>query len=241
MNKTYFIADLHLSDDTSLINQGFFSFLENLKQNANSVDALYILGDFFEAWIGDDNHTALNQQVANELNQLSQAGVKLYFTHGNRDFLIKREYANACGMTLLPEQTVFDLYGTPTLDCHGDELCTDDIEYQKFRKKSRSWWWQTLMLNLPLSFRQKKAAKIRAHSNQSKKMKSQAIMDVNERAVSDMFIKFNVSQMIHGHTHRPNVHKYDKNKTRYVLGDWYTDLWYIEASHEGLELIKEPL
>jgi UDP-2,3-diacylglucosamine hydrolase len=241
MNKTYFIADLHLSDDTSLINQGFFSFLENLKQNANSVDALYILGDFFEAWIGDDNHTALNQQVANELNQLSQAGVKLYFTHGNRDFLIKREYANACGMTLLPEQTVIDLYGTPTLVCHGDELCTDDIEYQKFRKKSRSWWWQTLMLNLPLSFRQKKAAKIRAHSNQSKKMKSQVIMDVNERAVSDMFIKFNVSQMIHGHTHRPNVHKYDKNKTRYVLGDWYTDLWYIEASHEGLELIKEPL
>ena len=104
-----------------------------------------------------------------------------------------------------------------------------------------AWWWQTLMLNLPLSFRQKKAAKIRAHSNQSKKMKSQAIMDVNERAVSDMFIKFNVSQMIHGHTHRPNVHKYDNNKTRYVLGDWYTDLWYIEASHEGLELIKEPL
>lgn len=241
MNTTYFIADLHLSDDTPLINQGFFTFLDKLQQNAKRVDAVYILGDFFEAWIGDDNRTALNQKVANELNKLSKAGVKLYFTHGNRDFLIKKQYAKACGMTLLPEQTVIDLYGTPTLICHGDELCTDDIEYQKFRKKSRSWWWQTLMLILPLSFRQKKAAKIRAHSKQSKKMKSQAIMDVNERAVSEYFAKFNVNQMIHGHTHRPNVHSYDNNKTRYVLGDWYTDLWYIEASQQGIKLISEPL
>ena len=241
MNKTYFISDLHLGDETEKINNAFFSFLEMLTHCPDKIDALYILGDFFEVWIGDDNKTALSEKVANKLAQLTSSGVDVFFTHGNRDFLVKKKFAKACGMTLLKEQTVIELYGTPTLLCHGDELCTDDVEYQKFRKKSRSWWWQTLMLSLPLSFRQKKAAAIQARSKESKMNKSLAIMDVNEQAVSDFYERFNVSQMIHGHTHRPDIHYYKNGAIRYVLGDWYSELWYIEASQDGLNLINKPL
>lgn len=241
MNKTYFISDLHLGDETREINSAFFQFIERLATQANNVDALYVLGDFFEMWIGDDNQTELSDRVAECLSNLSSLGIKIYFIHGNRDFLIKKHYAKKCGMHILAAQTVIDLYGQPTLLCHGDEMCTDDIEYQKFRKKSRTWWWQTLMLTLPLSFRQKKAATIRAKSKESKKSKSLDIMDVNEHTVSEYFDRFGVNQMIHGHTHRPHVHQYKSGKTRYVLGDWYSELWYIEATQNDLKLLQEPL
>lgn len=241
MTKTYFISDLHLGEETPTINAAFFAFLESLERQASSVDALFILGDFFEVWIGDDNQTPLSLEVADRLKQLSHKGIKLFFIHGNRDFLIKKRYAKQCAMTILPEQAVINLYGTATLLCHGDELCTDDVEYQAFRKKNRTWWWQTLMLNLPLSFRRKKAAQIQARSKMAKQQKSLDIMDVNEQAVARFFKQHQVSQMIHGHTHRPKVHQYNNQLTRFVLGDWYQSLWFIEASKDDIKLVEQPL
>lgn len=240
MSKTYFISDLHLSDDTPIINRAFFSFLDSLELQANTVDALYILGDFFEVWIGDDLKTPLSEQVAKRLSSLRELGIKVYFIHGNRDFLLGKRYAKKANFTLLPEQTVIDLYGTPTLICHGDELCTDDVDYQKFRKKSRGWWWPRLMTSLPLFYRKRVAANIQAKSKEAKKNKSLAIMDVNDEAVLGAFATHQVSQMIHGHTHRPNTHHYEPKNTRYVLGDWYEQGSYLVADKNGCQLVFKP-
>ncbi|MEG3768919.1 UDP-2,3-diacylglucosamine diphosphatase, partial [Alteromonas sp. 14N.309.X.WAT.G.H12] len=145
MPFTYFIADLHLSEDRTDITQCLLSFLEH---EAPQADALYVLGDLFEVWIGDDNVTPFNTTIANAFKAVSRT-TPVYFIHGNRDFAIRDGWAKKAGMTILPEQTVVDLYGKPTLLTHGDELCTRDVNYQKFRKKSRGWWWPRLMLALP--------------------------------------------------------------------------------------------
>ena len=152
MRQTYFIADLHLSDSRPDISAAFYHFLNTHILNQD-VDALYILGDFYEVWVGDDYETPLSKEVASRLKQISDSGTPVFFIHGNRDFIIRNKYAKQAGMTLLSEQTVIDLYGTPTIILHGDEMCTQDVEYQKFRKKARGWWWPRLMLALPLWYR----------------------------------------------------------------------------------------
>lgn len=242
--KTYFISDLHLSDDTPTINHAFFHFIDNkIIQDASNIDALYILGDFFEVWVGDDYQTALTKKIAQTLKQVTTLGIPVYFICGNRDFLLGKHYAKIAHLTLLPEQTVIDLYGTPTLLCHGDELCTDDIDYQKFRKKSRGWWWPKLMLALPLWYRQRVAANIRAKSKDAQQHKPLDIMDVTQHAVLEAFEQHQVSRMIHGHTHRPNTHHYSVNGqqlTRIVLGDWYNQGSYLLAEKHGCSLISEP-
>ena len=157
---------------------------------------------------------------------------------------MREDYAKSASMTLLPEQVVIDLYGTPTVILHGDEMCTQDIEYQKFRKKSRGWWWPRLMLAMPLWYRKKIARNAREKSKQSQAGKALEILDVTEDAVLAMFEKHQVANMIHGHTHRPNVHHYSINNntlTRTVLGDWYEQGSYLRVTPANQELISAPL
>ncbi|MCF7516871.1 UDP-2,3-diacylglucosamine diphosphatase [Pseudoalteromonas sp. L21] len=243
MKQSYFIADLHLTENRPDITVAFFDFLDNKIIN-DDVDALYILGDFFEVWVGDDYQTDLSINVAARLSQVSESGTQVFFIHGNRDFIMREDYAKSASMTLLPEQVVIDLYGTPTVILHGDEMCTQDVEYQKFRKKSRGWWWPKLMLAMPLWYRKKIARNAREKSKQSQAGKALEILDVTEDAVLAMFEKHQVVNMIHGHTHRPNVHHYrvnNKTLTRTVLGDWYEQGSYLRVTPANQELISSPL
>lgn len=236
MKKTFFIADLHLSPEREDITACLASFLQ---QKAPKAEALYILGDLFEAWIGDDDINPFTRQIAELFQQLSQGGVPVYFIHGNRDFLVRDKFAKRAGMQILPEQTVIDLYGTPTLIMHGDELCTLDVEYQKFRRKARGWWWPRLMLSLPLSWRRRIANNGRAKSKQNQMQLATSITDVTPTEVIKAMQQHKVTRLIHGHTHRPNIHQValgDTEGTRIVLGDWYTQGSILEVSAEKIEL-----
>lgn len=220
MAVTYFISDLHLGEDFPEITACFESFM---RETAPKADALYVLGDLFELWLGDDNVTLFNSHIARIFKQTSRH-VPIYFIHGNRDFAIGKAFAEKAGFTILDEQTVIDLYGTPTLLLHGDELCTRDIEYQKFRKKARSKWWKTLMGSLPLPLRRYLANRGRKLSKNNKQRLAANIMDVTPDEVVLALEKHNVQTMIHGHTHRPNIHNLQANNKpakRIVLGDWY--------------------
>lgn len=242
MNQTLFIADLHLSDTRPDITQCFLQFLSQI--DAKHTDGLYILGDLFEVWIGDDESTPFTRTVSGALKNLSQRGVPVYFIHGNRDFLIRKKYARQCAMQLLPDQQVIDLYGTPTLILHGDELCTRDVAYQKFRKKARSWWWPNIMLMLPLALRRSIASKGRKTSKENQRHLSQEIMDVTPEEVQNYLDKFGVKRMIHGHTHRPAIHdittKNGEPAKRIVVGDWYEQGSVLTATPEGISLSNLP-
>ncbi len=235
MSVTYFISDLHLSADRQDINNCLFRFLQT---EAVHADALYILGDLFEVWIGDDDVTPFSESIASALKSLS-ATVPIYFIHGNRDFAIRQAFADRAGMTILPEQYVIDLYGRRALLMHGDEMCTRDVEYQKFRKKSRSWWWPRLMLLLPLKTRQKIANDGRETSKNNQKQLTAEIMDVTQSEVELAMQRHKVDLLIHGHTHRPNVHKFNidnKPMQRIVLGDWYDQGSILIADAHNLSL-----
>ena len=239
---TLFISDLHLEESRPDITRAFLSFLE---QQAAGVESLYILGDFFEAWIGDDERTPLQEQVAGALRQLSDSGTRLFLMHGNRDFLIGDDFCARAGATLLDDPTVIDLYGTPTLLMHGDSLCTADVEYQKFRANMRNPQWQQMILQRPLKERQQMARQLREISMAKNQGKEEFIMDVTpEEVVKDME-RHQVQRLIHGHTHRPAVHELTANgqpARRIVLGDWDQNVWWLEA-HPGEEpaLKKQPL
>lgn len=235
MGTTLFISDLHLSAEREDIAQCFFDFMKN---EAPQADALYILGDLFEVWIGDDNRTAFSDKVAKAIKQVSTC-LPVYFIHGNRDFTVGKRFAKQCNMQLLPEQFVIDLYGRKTLISHGDELCTRDIEYMKFRKKARGWWWPKLMLSLPLSLRKKIATKGRETSKNNQKYLTEEIMDVTQSEVVLAMKKYDVDLFIHGHTHRPKVHEFEVGKKtveRIVLGDWYSQGSILIATAEKLSL-----
>jgi UDP-2,3-diacylglucosamine hydrolase len=233
---TYFISDLHLSADRDDINQCLFTFLS---EQAPKADALYVLGDLFEVWIGDDDQNNFTLSIAEAFNALRKLEVPVYFIHGNRDFLIRQHFAKQAGFKILPEQVVIDLYGEPTLIMHGDELCTKDIEYQAFRKKARSWWWPRIMLSLPLSMRRKLAEKGRATSKQKQSKLSAEIMDVTPQEVISYMQKFAVKRLVHGHTHRPAIHQLELNgrpAERIVLGDWYDQGSVLKVSKEYTDL-----
>ncbi len=176
---TLFIADLHLCVEEPAITAGFLRF----SGEARKADALYILGDLFEAWIGDDDPNPLHRQMAAAIKAVSDSGVPCYFIHGNRDFLLGKRFARESGMTLLPEEKVLELYGRRVLIMHGDTLCTDDAGYQAFRAKVHKPRLQTLFLALPLFVRKRIAARMRANSKEANSSKSLAIMDVNQNAV----------------------------------------------------------
>ncbi|WP_411991061.1 UDP-2,3-diacylglucosamine diphosphatase [Agarivorans sp. DSG3-1] len=232
---TYFIADLHLSDDRPDIIRAFLDFIE---QQAPKADALYILGDLFEFWIGDDDKTPVAKQVELALKALSDSGVPSYFIHGNRDFMVGKAYAKRCGMTLLEEEKLVDLYGKKVLILHGDTLCTDDVGYQEYREVTQKLWLRRLFLLLPLFVRQRIANKIRSKSKQANTSKSLGIMDVNQQAVEQRFAEQPIDYMIHGHTHRPEIHQLALSGTKYrvVLGDWYQQMSILSVDTNGLVL-----
>lgn len=238
MQKTYFIADLHLSENRPHLLALFRQFMQ---EQAPEAEKLYILGDLFDFWIGDDEQSDLISEVQQLIRHLTEQGVPCYFQHGNRDFLIGKKFANACGLTLLPTYQVIDLYGTPTLLCHGDTLCVDDVKYQQYRKKVHQKWRQWLFLHLPLKVRLNIAEKIRAKSRQDKQLKSTEIMDVNAAFVQQMFAQFHVTQMIHGHTHRQKHHEIPPHFHRIVLGDWGETSSLLEVTPHSIEFINDTL
>ena len=238
MQKTYFIADLHLSENRPHLLALFRQFMQ---EQAPEAEKLYILGDLFDFWIGDDEQSDLISEVQQLIKHLTEQGVPCYFQHGNRDFLIGKKFANACGLTLLPTYQVIDLYGTPTLLCHGDTLCVDDVKYQHYRKKVHQKWRQWLFLHLPLKVRLKIAEKIRAKSHQDKQLKSTEIMDVNAAFVQKILAQFHVTQMIHGHTHRQKHHEIPPHFHRIVLGDWGETSSLLEVTPHSIEFINDTL
>ena len=238
---TYFIADLHLSQSRPDISACFLRFLKN---EAIHAEKLYILGDLFEAWVGDDDDSAYLKTICRGLNTLAGYGTKIYYIHGNRDFLLGKRFAKQASMTLLPEIDLIDLYGQEAVIMHGDTLCTEDVDYQAFRKKSRTWWWQRAIKSLPLFVRKKIAADYRKKSTEATALKPQDIMDVTPSEVVNCLEQYHSQLLIHGHTHRPNVHELTANNKpakRIVLGDWYEQGAWLKVSPDGIELLTQSL
>ena len=218
MKPVYFISDLHLSEESPELTGLFVRFLNS--SSAASAQSVFILGDLFDFWIGDDEVSELNTLVAREIRKLSDKGVAVFFVRGNRDFLIGQDFCRRAGMTLLPDYSVLDLFGSNTLICHGDTLCTDDKAYQRFRRVVHWNWLQKLFLMLPLRRRTRLAAKIRRVSKMGKQVKPADIMDVNASFTAQQVRAFNTERLIHGHTHREHIH-HENGFTRIVLGDWH--------------------
>lgn len=211
-------------------------FLDN---ETTGADALYILGDLFEFWLGDDVPSTCSMEVAAAMSRLVDKGLPCYFIHGNRDFLLQDAYAYSAGLTLLPEEHVIDLYGERVLLMHGDSLCTDDLPYQQFRTMVRNPAWQQEFLARPPQERLQIALQARDASAEHKGNVEMAIMDVNATEVDSAFERHDVQKMIHGHTHRPAIHDLavgDKTAQRIVLGDWYTQSSVLRVTPERYEL-----
>ncbi|AFC86912.1 UDP-2,3-diacylglucosamine diphosphatase [Frateuria aurantia] len=239
---TLFIADLHLDDSRPEITELFERYLAS--PEVRQADALYILGDLVEAWVGDDDDAALPGRIASALRAVRDAGVPVYFMPGNRDFLLGEDYAARAGIERLDDITVHDLYGQPTLLMHGDLLCTDDTAYQAMRQQLRSPQWQAQVLALPLPMRRAMAAKAREDSRQHTGNTQEAIMDVNQTTVEATMRQAGVQRLIHGHTHRPAVHDFDLDgqpATRIVLGDWYEQGSVLKLDTDSAQLEGLPL
>ncbi|MCE7508610.1 UDP-2,3-diacylglucosamine diphosphatase [Alloalcanivorax xenomutans] len=236
MSYTLFISDLHLDP----ARPEHLAALERLlEEHAGKTDALYVLGDLFEAWIGDDDDAPFNRQAIDAFRRFSDAGSALYFMHGNRDFLLGEQFAAQCGGQLLDEGTVVDLYGTRALLMHGDSLCTLDTAYQQFRALARNPQWQQAMLAKPLEERRAIAQGMRMQSQGNNANKAENIMDVTPEEVVRVMNEAGVKHLIHGHTHRPAVHEVPLSGgtgTRWVLGDWGDLSWWIIADDQGLRL-----
>jgi UDP-2,3-diacylglucosamine hydrolase len=238
-----FISDLHLRPEQPEMVQLFLQFLQDQSRDGE-LEALYILGDLFEAWIGDDFVPPGADTVIAALAQLTRGGTSVYFMHGNRDFLIGDEFSAHTGCQRLPEYHVIDLYGTPTLLMHGDLLCTDDVDYMKFRAMVRNAQWQQDFLSKTVAERMAIAQTARTESQQKTQQMATDIMDVNQDAVVQTMKKWQVPQLIHGHTHRPNIHELtiDGNPAkRIVLGDWYEQGSVLVCDRQGCELKTLPL
>ncbi len=221
MQHTLFISDLHLCADKTQSAQTFLRFVQ---QDADRAEALYILGDLFEYWAGDDVlDEPFNRQVTDALNRLATRGTHVFLLHGNRDLLMGEALARACGAVLLPDPTLIDLYGMPTLISHGDALCTDDAAYQAYRREVQDPDFQRKFLARPLAERKAFIEQLRGRSEQEKQTKDYALMDVNDGAVSQLLREHGYPRLIHGHTHRlgRHLHAVDGHACeRWVLGDW---------------------
>lgn len=234
MTASLFISDLHLADERPDSTETLLRFLGD---TAPEAERLFILGDLFEYWIGDETLAApMPAAVAAALKKLGTGGTRVYFMHGNRDFLIGPRFAEAAGLELLPDPCTMSLYGVSTLLMHGDTLCTDDVEYQEFRKVVRDPVWQADFLAKPVAERIELARTVRAESEQAKKVKSMTIMDVSLPAVEQALREHAYPRLIHGHTHRPAVHQHivdDHSCERIVLADWYGAGSYLECTRAG--------
>ncbi len=226
----YFISDLHLEEERPDISRAFFDFLD---EKGSDMECLYILGDFFENWIGDDERSPFQLSIMEAIRQLTDQGISVYFIHGNRDFLIGEAFADQTGCQLLEEACIIDLYDQKALIMHGDSLCTKDTGYMKFRKNARNPKWQQAFLSRPLKDRQTVARQLREISQAQNQGKKQEIMDVTPEEVIHNLEENKVQLLIHGHTHRPAIHNIEANgkpARRIVLGDWDTDVWYLQAT-----------
>jgi UDP-2,3-diacylglucosamine hydrolase len=222
MTHSLFISDLHLCAENPRSTQVFMHFMQH---SATRAAALYVLGDLFEYWAGDDDlDTPFHRQITGAFATLAASGTQLFIMHGNRDFLMAEKLAAACHATLLPDPTLIDLYGTPTLLTHGDTLCTDDVAYQRYRSQVHTPAWQHQFLSQPLAQRKSIIEQLRARSESEKQYKSSDIMDVNDAAVSSLLRAYHYPRLIHGHTHRLKRHQHEVDAhtcERWVLGDWH--------------------
>jgi UDP-2,3-diacylglucosamine hydrolase len=245
---TLFISDLHLDPERPEVTRLFGKFIDG---EACDADALYILGDLFEAWVGDDDPAELGAFVAGKLRALSDSGVPTLFQHGNRDFLVGTAFAQRAGLQLLAENAVVMLYGKPVLLMHGDTLCTEDLAYQAFRAQTREPAWRAQFLAQPLATRLAFAAQARAASLQRQQAMKQddranfeTVTDVSQAAVHETFARYGVDTIIHGHTHRPAIHDVavaDRACQRIVLGDWYTQGSVLRVDADCIALSALPL
>ncbi len=238
MSHSIFVSDLHLCPTRPAINKVFFDFLRG---PAAQAEALYILGDLFEFWAGDDDDDPFNASVLSALRELADCGVALYLMHGNRDFLIGDRFTAACRAKLLPDPTLVNLYRKPTLLMHGDTLCTDDVKYQEFRAKVRNPEYQKQFLAQSVASRKQIIAGLRAENADEKQLKSEAIMDVTPSTVEAVLRKHGYPRLIHGHTHRPALHEHvvDGRKCeRWVLADWYATGSYLQSDVRGCAAVS---
>ena len=237
---TLFVSDLHLDASRPAQVQEFVHFL---RTEACQAQALYILGDLFEVWIGDDDPAEGLDEVIEALRQSTARGVAVRFQHGNRDFLLGEGFARRTGIEILPARQVVDLYGTPTLIEHGDLLCTDDVAYQRYRRRIRHPITLALLGNLPRSWRLKMGQRLRRVSAEAVAEKPPDIMDVNGETVRQVMRSEGVYTMVHGHTHRPAVHRFkvdEADAVRAVLGDWYEQGSWLVADSDGLHPQSAP-
>ena len=241
---TLLISDLHLQDSRPDLTRALMGFLDEYRGRCSQ---LFILGDLFEAWIGDDDPSALADEVAVALADFASTGPKIALMHGNRDFLLGEAYAARCGARLMGEAEVITSGSRPILLMHGDSLCTDDVGYQEFRSLVRQPAWQADFLGQPLAARHAFAAQARAQSREATSSKATEIMDVNQVAVQQVLVKHGVCDLLHGHTHRPSVHEFafeglpgegEQPATRTVLGDWETSAWFAQIHAGKISLIK---
>lgn len=236
-----FVSDLHLCESRPQINQVFFEFLRG---PARAAESLYILGDLFEYWAGDDDlDDPFNAAVVSKLAECSRAGVTVNIMHGNRDFLLGEAFAEACQAHLISDPCAVELGGTPTLLLHGDTLCTDDADYQRFRAEVRAQDWRNKFLSLPLIQRKQQIAAMRERSEVEKKRKVPAIMDVNREAMEQVLRDHGYPRLIHGHTHRPAHHEFlldGRRCERWVLADWYRSGSFLRCGERGCAAVQLP-
>ena len=232
--KPRFISDIHLSEDTPHLTNAFKTFLNESRETCTH---LFILGDLFEIWIGDDDDNSFSQEIKKILIDFTLNGPETFFMHGNRDFLIGEAFANEVGISILPDPYTLDINGLKTILSHGDFLCTDDVDYIEFRDEVRSEEWQKNFLSKSINERNEIAKSLRADSTDATSEKSFEITDVNLRTVNNFIQENKPDIFIHGHTHRPKIHEHDLCK-RIVLGDWDKSGWMVAIEGDSYNLQK---
>ena len=240
MPGTLFVSDLHLDPARPRITRLFLGVLDTLGREA---DAVYLLGDLFEIWLGDDDDNPVGEALAEGLRACTAAGTPVHLMPGNRDFLIGERFAARCGCRLLADPVCIDLYGSPAVLTHGDLLCTDDVQYQAFRAAVRDPHWQAAFLRQPLPVRRETAQALRMKSRVSSREKPDTLTDVSHEAILRLMAGHSVRLLIHGHTHRPGMHAFQiagKTARRMVLGDWYHQGSVLECTPQECRLREIP-
>ena len=235
-----FISDLHLDKKRPEVIKFFINFMIELD---SKIESLYILGDFIEYWVGDDDPADGLTDIFNVIKKKSDS-LDIYIMHGNRDFMLSENFCKKFGMKLLKDPTIIEIDNKKIMLMHGDTLCIDDKSYQEFRAMVRSDKWQKEMLKKPLKKRLELAKTLRERSLAATDVKDEIIMDVNQKEVVNVFQSNDIDLIIHGHTHRPNIHKLsvnNKDVTRIVLGDWYTKSFILKIENSNITIEKNSL